>query len=255
MNSASFDLQTISNRIFRFWWILILGGIIGALIGVLINKTVIKPIYVADSTISVLINFKEVGHLSQYEQDQLIGQIKSLFKSTETINQTILEGDQLTQGYDQTKFFEECFLEQNINEIVFRCQNSDPIKAANLSNIWSKVSFSILENAFTHARIYQSLNNAENALENCIELSALIPPTYSECNPQDFSNSSYTKLSSELNSEYVESKGVFPGISFTYGTEASIPKTPVRFQTNTTVLISALAGMIISFLIIMSHFK
>ena len=77
MNSAQFDLQTISNRIFRFWWILILGGIIGSLFGLIANRIFIKPIYSADATISVLINFKGVGYLTQYEQDQMIGHVKS----------------------------------------------------------------------------------------------------------------------------------------------------------------------------------
>ena len=55
MDSAQFDLQTISNRIFRFWWILILGGIIGSLYGLIANRVFIKPLYVADASISVLI--------------------------------------------------------------------------------------------------------------------------------------------------------------------------------------------------------
>lgn len=255
MNSASFDLQTISNRIFHFWWILVLGGIIGSLFGLIANRIFIKPLYVAEASISVLINFKEVGHLSQYEQDQMIGHVKSLFNSNDVIERTFFQGDQKTLGYDLNRFKEECFLEQKVNEVIFRCVNTSPQIAMELANTWSEISYSELLDAYNHAKIYQSLSTIEKQYEKCIELSAMRNPSFYECELIQFDNLSLEKMTLTLKSEYEKSKGVFPGLTFTYGYKASLPKLPVRFQSNTMVLSAGLIGMIFSFLMIIFRFK
>ena len=255
MNSASFDLQTISNRIFHFWWILIFGGLMGSIFGLIANRMFVKPIYVADASISILINFKEVGHLTQYEQDQMIGHVKSFFNSSEVIQNTVLDENKLSMDYDLHLFKEDCFLEQEVNEIIFRCINTDPQIAMDLANKWSEISYSELTNAYDHAKIYQSLTTAENEYEKCIELSSSGNPSFYECKLIQSDDSTLEKMTSELKSEYEKSKGIFPGLTFTYGSKASLPKTPVRYQTNTMVFFAGMAGMIIAFLAIIIRLK
>ena len=255
MNSAQFDLQTISNRIFRFWWILILGGIIGSLLGFIANRIFINPLYVANASISVLINFKEVGHLTQYEQDQMIGNVKSLFTSYDVIQKTILSENLLITDYNLTQFKNDCFLEQKVNEIIFSCVNTDPQISMELANKWSEISFSELTNAYNHAKTLQSLTLSENEYEKCIELSTSGIPSFYECKLLQSDDSILEKMTSELKSEYEKSKGIFPGLTFSYGSNASLPEIPVRYQTNTMVLFAGLAGMIFAFLAIIIRTK
>ena len=157
--------------------------------------------------------------------------------------------------YDLSTFTENCFLEQKVNDIIFRCINTDPQIAMALANKWSEVSYSELTIAYDHAKIYQSLMTAENEFEKCIELSSLDIPSFYECKLIRSNNSTLAKMTSDLKSEYEKSKGIFPGLTFTYGSSASLPKTPIRYQTNTMVLFSGIAGMIIAFLAIAIRLK
>ena len=70
--------------------------------------------------------------------------------------------------YDLTSFTENCFLEQKVNDIIFRCINTDPQIAMALANIWSEVSYSELTIAYDHAKIYQSLKQQKTNLKNVL---------------------------------------------------------------------------------------
>ena len=171
------------------------------------------------------------------------------------IQKTVLEENLISMDYDSSLFKEDCFLEQKVNDIIFRCINTDPHLAMALANKWSEVSYSELTIAYDHAKNYQSLVTAENEYEKCIELSSLDIPSFYECKLIRSDSSILAKMTSDLKSEYEKSKGIFPGLTFTYGSKANLPKTPIRYQTNTMVLFSGMAGMIIAFLAIVIRLK
>lgn len=241
---TTIDSNKISQNIIHYWWVLILGGAIGAIISYIVSLIFLQPIYVAESKISVSINFKQVGHLTQYEQDQMIGNVSSLFQSVDTI-----EGVLEITGVDDvalSNFLNYCFLERQVNEILFRCKSDDPIKSQFWSNTWAQVAHQKLFDAYIHALENEKLRKIQDSYETCIENSVLLTPSIIDCQkllPQGISSEEFTQ---SLISEQQLSKNIYPGIVFSEAIPAATPEKPTRFQTNSLVLIGALFGIILS---------
>lgn len=239
-----FESTKITENIIHYWWVLILGGAIGAIISYIVSLIFLQPIYVAESRISVSINFKQVGHLSQYEQDQMIGNISSLFQSVDTIEGVLeLTGD---DDVDLSNFLNYCFLERQVNEILFRCKSNDPIKSQFWSNSWSEVAHQKLFDVYTHALEFEKLKKIQDSYETCIENSVLLSPAIIDCQkilPQGLSSK---ELTQSISSEQLMSKNIYPGFVFSEVIPAATPEKPTRYQTNTLVLIGSWFGFILS---------
>ena len=55
------------------------------------NFILIKPLYSAETSVSAIINFYQVGHLTQYEQDQYIGHLITYTKSDNVVDAVIVK--------------------------------------------------------------------------------------------------------------------------------------------------------------------
>ncbi len=237
--------QNTGNKIFDNWWVLLLGGIIGALVAYFSSFIFISPVYVAEAQLSVVINFKEVGHLSQYEQDQMIGNIISLFYTNDVISEAVssIKNPAITDS----DFKNSCFIERQVNSILFRCKSGDPSVGMNRANNWAKTSHQALSEAYSHALKYESIKRQQIAYESCVQRSYFVFPTTAECldiisdqvNEENFEN--------ELKQEMLLNKNIFPGIKFSDVIQAELPTKASRFQTNSLVLSGSVFGFILSF--------
>lgn len=223
---------------------LIIGGAVGAIISYIISLIFLQPIYVAESRISVSINFKQVGHLTQYEQDQMIGNVTSLFQTSDTIDEVLglLNDDEL----NTSNFLNHCFIERQVNEIYFRCKSEDPSKSLDWSSTWADVAYQKLFEAYEHAVEYEKLSGIQDDYETCVEGSILIPPVSLECSkllPDDISSE---ELSQTLKNEFQLSKNIHTGFVFSEVIPATLPERSFRYGTNTLVIIGTLLGVILS---------
>lgn len=228
----------------NLWWVLVLGGLIGALIAFFTAQFAFQTVYLADSRISVSINFKEVGHLSQYEQDQMIGNIVSLFHSKEVIDQTILKLNHPQVDYNN--FPEFCTIERQANELLFHCGATDPDLAKSLSTTWAEVSYQHLSQAYNHALEYGNLSRIQQAYETCIQKAIFEPPSPGKCTGI-LSTSNPASLDELIESEKIKSKNIFSGFKFSEVIPATTTN-PVRYQTGAMVISGALMGLILSLL-------
>ena len=242
------DKKHLAEQLFEKWWLLIVFGFLGGIVAYVIALFFFPPVYTAKSEISVVINFKEVGHLTQYEQDQVIGNVISLFSSKDVLESTVTN---LTNGgISINDFKEHCFAERQVNSVFFRCKSTDPNVAMDWSNNWANVSHSALVDAFSHAQTYESLIEKQNAYENCIEYSDFVLPTFADCNEIFGESYSIKELDEATNQEFNLSKNIFTGIKYSDVIEASLPQEPTRYQTNTIMLSGSFFGLLFSIIFI-----
>jgi len=237
----------LNNQLIHHWWVILVGGIIGGLVAFILSRLVFLPIYVTQAEFSVSINFKQVGDLEQYEQDQLFGNVISLFQTSEVIEKTIQKtGD---SSLSESDFRNACFIERQMNLILFRCKSTLPDKSVNWANAWAEVSHQFLSDAYTHVLNYELLKKKQNSFESCVQRSYFTYPSPVDCSlifPEETSRE-MTKLIQE---EFLLSKNIYSGIIFSDVANAKIPLKPVRFQTNFLVLTGAIFGFIVSLLFV-----
>lgn len=247
---TTIDSTKISQNIIQFWWVLILGGAIGAIVSYLVSLFFLQPVFVAESKISVSINFKQVGHLTQYEQDQMIGNVSSLFLASETIEETVelLADDEININ----NFQNYCFLERQVNEILLRCKSDDPLKSQFWSVTWAKISYQKLSDAYTHALEFEKLVSIQDSYETCVEKSILFSPPMIDCQKLLPIGVTLEELDQSINMEQEMSKNIYTGFVFSEVIPAAIPEKPTRYQTNSLVLIGAFFGLILSLIFVSS---
>jgi len=248
---GQFSIIRSNEKIFQNWWLLLVGGIVGGLIAYLTSIIFIPPIFVAEAELSVSINFKEVGHLSQYEQDQMIGNIISLFQTNEVINETITNIDY--PNVDLSIFKESCFIERHVNSILFRCQSTNPTIGTQWANHWAIVSHANLTEAYFHALNYESLMRRQLSFENCIQQSYFILPTPAVCLDLLSDHLVIEDFNQMLQQEMLLSKNIFPGIKFSDVIPAELPQKASQFQTNSLVLSGSIFGFLVSFLFLINN--
>lgn len=242
--------QQTDRKILENWWVLLLGGIIGAFVAYFSSLLLIRPVYVAEAELSVVINFKEVGHLSQYEQDQMIGNIISLFSTNDVVRKTVSKIND--PGLGETEFKNSCFIERQVNSILFRCKSGDPNVGLIWANHWAMTSHEELSEAFTHALKYESLIRSQISFESCIQNSYSVFPTPAECLEIFPDNLTAVGLENSLKQELLLSKNIFPGIKFSDVILAEKPLKASRYQTNSLVLSGSIFGFFLSFLFLIN---
>ncbi len=245
MDNENLDIRTFSTQICKKWWILVLVGSIGALVGFLLNILFITPLYLATSTISVSINFSQVGHLTQYEQDQFFGHILTFLRSDQIIDETLSSFD--PTSIDKNQFLHNCFLERQLNKINFRCILAIPSEAQSLSIHWKEVGFQHLKNALNHAETYQLLLAKQSQFENCVQQAAQGLNSSFNC---EYLRSEGQDVLDQLENEKQLSQGMLPGFSLLNGENASLPHDATRHQMNFMVFAGALIGLVISLFVI-----
>lgn len=242
MEPHDLNLMSISSKAIKYWWLMVIAGTIGGLIGFLLSILVIPPLYSASSEISAQIDFTDVGHLTQYEQDQFHSHLMSFARSDEVIFQTL---DRLSAPEIEIGTFRSvCKAERQLSQIVFRCQDIDPERSAEMANSWQAVAYSAIEEALFHARQYRKLTTRQQQIEACIQRSVSSPESIYECN---FNEDDLNLLAEEIESERKASAGLVPGFSLSLGSTAVIADSPVRHQTGLMVLAGASLGFLLSF--------
>ena len=244
------EKDVISEKIIRFWWVLLLGGGIAALTSYLVATIFLKPVYVADSIISVSMNFKEVGHLSQYEQDQMIGNITSMFLSEDVVTKTVQQIN--NENINNDIFRNQCFIERHVNEILFRCKSNDPITSQNLATIWGNIAHNELETAYYHAREYERFKIIQDSYEKCIGNSLSYPPVAIECTNILPLEIPLEELNQQIINESLLRKNIYTGFTYSDVIPANKPDKAIRYQTNSLVFIGTILGVILSIIYIFS---
>ncbi|MAT42035.1 MAG: hypothetical protein CL609_06810 [Anaerolineaceae bacterium] len=229
------------SEIIDHWLFLLLIALSGAIVSFLIASFIIKPVYISSSQISVGINFKEIGHISQYDQDQYIGLVEALFLSDDVMESTLqsLQSDQIVLSKEE--FVNNRSVERKANLIILKYTSQDQTLPQIIVTTWAQNAFDKLSDSYEHALKYQTFVDFQNSYLRCIENSVILPaPSLCE------SISNQLPSSETIMEEKFLSNGLFPGLTFyLVNQEGSVPQV-TRFHTNNLVLAGFFIGFILA---------
>lgn len=230
--NTNISLTTFAELIIKNWLTILITSITFALLAYFSSIIFFKPKYISEASISVGINFKEVGHLSQYEQDQFIGQVEYLLISDE-ITLNTLEKLSIDEGIklEYEDFLSNRILERQSNLLNFKYVSSNPNLPQKVVSAWMNTGYAELEGAYSHALGHQHLIDLQSAYLSCYQ-------TTSSQNTEPMCSDLLTKLPTEqeILIEKELSKGLFPGLIFSKAYEQAPTAYPIRQQTSLIVL-------------------
>ena len=226
-------LEVIENALSR-WWVLVILTILGGIVGLFFPISR-PPIYEAEATIAVSIDFTQV-RMSQYDEDYTFGVTGALIASTAVKEQVVTRAQSEGLEIQLGQFSSYLEIKQSIWKLKVR--HTDPQIAAKLANIWAEEAYATLEQSRHHALQAQYLHRQENNLMDCLS-SACAAYTLKEI--QEALQTVSTQIENETNA----SNGILPSLEFALSEEAFPPDQPVAYDRGKMVLGGALIGFVV----------
>jgi hypothetical protein len=245
-SNSDFTSNELFSRINHQWMFFLLCGLGGALLSFFFSLLFFKTSYISFSQISVNINFKEIGHLNQYEQDQHIGLVEALFLSDDVVQDTLASLAAQNVNLSKQEFLDHRLVERKANIILLKYVSKDKNLPQIIVTTWTQTAFQSLSDTYQHAATYQSLMDLQNAYESCFQNAATFP-AIADC-------SILLKQLPDTQTIWLEkqlSKGLFPGLTFFLLDEESSPPQEIRYQTNALVLAGFFTGLMFALILLL----
>lgn len=247
--AVSFSPREKVINILTYWWVVVAAAIIGGLVG-LAAFAVKKPVYEAQATFTMGIDFVRTGILTQYDKDIALTTAHGVIFSAAVMHQIADIADQNDIPVDYEMLKDTARMERKASQWTLRVRANDPNDAAFLVNQWVDIGMAALDEAYQHALAADSLQDTIDSLETCLQqvaINAVVPL----CPYQTMA-----ELEAELKTagdrlfiEKQASRNLFPGITYSLDQRATPPSEPALYGRNTLalagVLIGLLAGVII----------
>lgn len=252
-------LATISPRekalnILTFWWVVAAAAILGGLAGLGIFALK-EPVYEAQVSITMGIDFARTGSMEQYDKDLALGTAAGIIYSVDVIQQVVAEAqaNDIPVNYDTLK--KGSIIERKSFVWLLRVRHTDPEQAAYLANRWIDLGIAALDTASQHAVRADGLQEYMHSLETCLEqvaVNALVPtcPYHSVVELQ----SELSVSQSEFLLEKQAARNLFPQITYTVSQPATPPHSPVNYGRNNLVLAGLLIGLLVGITLVASGF-
>jgi len=243
--AASFSPREKALNFLAYWWVIAAAAILGGLIGLGVFSLK-KPVFEAQATLTMGINFARTGILEQYDKDLALGTAAGIIYSTDVINRVITDAAGQGIQIDFATLVKSSTLERKAAQWILRVRHNDPGKAVYLTNHWLEVGFAALDEAYNHALAANSLLERIDSVEECLELVAsnpVVPVCPYSTLPE--LQAEFSALSTEYLREQQASRALFPEMTYQVSQQAETPTEPVLYGRNNLVL----AGLMIGFLV------
>ncbi|MRR31505.1 hypothetical protein EG834_14540 [bacterium] len=242
-------VATISPRekaltILTYWWVVAAAAILGGLAGLGIFALK-EPVYEAQVSITMGINFARTGYMEQYDKDLALGLAGSLIYSADVLQQVVDDAQAENIAVDFASLKHDSSLERKSYEWILRVRHTNPEQAVFLANHWIDLGVASLGTALQHAVSADGLQEYMNSLETCVEqvaVNAVVPAC-----PYASLTELQTNLSRTENEFLLEkqaARNVFPYISYQVTQLATTPQAPVVYGRNNLVLAGLLIGLL-----------
>jgi len=227
-------LEVIENALSR-WWLLVILTILGGIAGLFIPVSQ-PPIYEAEATLAVTIDFPPGSSMSQYEEDYTFGMISALIASTAVMEQVVTRAQSEGLEIQLGQFGSYLEIKQSIWKL--RVRHTDPQIAAKLTNLWAEEAYATLEQSRRHLLQAQFLQVQENTLMGCLSTTCA---GYTLTEVQEALQAVSTQLVNEKNA----SNGIPQMLIFALTEEALPPDKPVAYDRSKMILGGAFIGFVV----------
>lgn len=245
-----FDFVQAVKTLSKHWHILALLMIAGGLCGFLISRQS-DPLYESSAVFSVTIDYTQTGALTDVQEDQAMRGVGSviladqvIFKTLEQIN---YEG---VQNFKKSDFLENSFLDREEFRWTLRFRDPDPVRAAQIVNIWADNADKVIHDGLSHAVASDAQLGILNGLKTCFQT---MPESNGLhiCGFNDLDSliSAMSDISAKIQNEKEASFGLFNSLSVALVNRGETSQYPVIGQRNLLVVSGALAGFFIGILI------
>lgn len=146
MNSYEFSPYALFSRVIKFWWIVLLGTIIGGGFGFIFFH-LHHPVYEATATYFVTLDlnlFPTLGireDLIQYNEDMALNTTEGALLSTEVVNNVILQLKNSGQSLTAKDLLNNYTIERKHDIWELRFRSQDPSVAQSIVNIWAQLGY------------------------------------------------------------------------------------------------------------------
>ena len=226
------------TQIQRGWWLILVFAIIGGLIGLAISYT-FPPIYETHSELHVVMDLSSIDteNWTDLDFDYVNNRSASIVYSNKIIHEIIDSYQEMGILVEGDAFF----LDRRLSTWGLVVRYPDPQIAAELSNAWQDLAYTILIDATKHALKAREIEQQLNILTTCSNQET---PDQFCANILSFENLSQqiSSLYSDLWIEEQDSLGISSVISIDKGSRAEPPTNPVWNNRSTSALIGLILG-------------
>jgi hypothetical protein len=226
-------VEFLTNAL-KWWWALVILGLVGALCGVAIASTAPK-VFEAHREIAVGIDLTQTGDLSDSDEDRLMQDVVG----------RVLLADVVGPLEINIKQNEVIWAERFQYAITLRVRAASPERAKVIADQWAEFAIVALQEAASQANVTAALRAAITDMTTCIQQSVSMPYGVSIC--ESLINSEWDARLLELSNQLKESSsrdyGFAAGMSFT-GMDAS----SLANRVTTSQGLAGLAGSLIGLL-------
>ena len=245
--TPDFSPRQTLERTLRGWPIIAALMLAGVLLGWGFSL-LSAPIYEAQAEILTGVNSAQVGSVDDEELDLIINTAGDVMDST-LVRQAVLDAA-AARGWplELTAFSGPLTLERKAQSWVFRVQDEDPQRAADLANLWADEALAALDEAAQSARLAEAEQRALDSLVTCWQYNVSQPQGSAACAPLTASElqDQIVELNTAVQDARAEAQGLFPGINYALNQEASRPTRPLHYDRTNLMLAGAGLGLLIA---------
>ena len=238
------------QRYTRFWWLIVLGMVIGGSGGWVFSQAQ-PPMFDARRRITVTIDYTQTGDLIAYNLDMAVGSIQSVFYSSPVLEQVVEKAKEWNNAVTVDSFSKAILMERYGEVWDLGVRDANPSQASQFVNLWAEIGIKALTEAQSHARRAQILRRYLATLEYCLPppiFEPALPPICQDAYRLDLS--AIQVIQERLEKELSQSYAINPALLFSLHAPAEAPVEPVIYARKWLVLAGMLAGFLIIILLI-----
>lgn len=249
------DLYDLTQRMMRWWWVIVIFAIAGGLAGFLISR-VQKPVYESDSVITTTIDYAYAGRLNDYMVDHLITAVGDVIDSSQVIDKVLEEAAVAGIDLSHEAIKEGLTKSRQGYRWVLSSRFHDPKLAVQINQLWLSTAVDALEELRLSS--LQTLDKFayQHAVESCFSQAVILDPSSAYCTVKNFQ-----QLRLDIKENYQNGSGQslvnqfqISKISFQVTQTPSIPDEPVLHNTNLATAAGCAAGLILAMIFFLSGY-